>query len=274
MSINVEVEAGTSYRLYTAGKYCDRDIVVTAKGAASEPIIQPLEVTENGTYTAPSGVDGYSPVTVNVAGSGGGGDDVAGAIVDKTVKEFISNNASSIGEYSFRGCAKLTTVDAPNATSVGQYAFTSCSVLAFVNLPLVESVGQYAFNQCNKLMSIVLPSLTTASTNAFRDCQYVETIDLPKLTNIPANTFYGCRGLKALILRSETMVTLANTNAFTTCYRILGTKNAGFNPNGEKIGFIYVPAALLEEYKAADNWSSDSLVTQLRAIEDYPDICG
>lgn len=30
------------------------------------PVVEPLEVTENGTYTAPSGVDGYSPVTVNV----------------------------------------------------------------------------------------------------------------------------------------------------------------------------------------------------------------
>lgn len=29
-------------------------------------VIEPLSVTENGTYTAPSGVDGYSPVTVNV----------------------------------------------------------------------------------------------------------------------------------------------------------------------------------------------------------------
>lgn len=29
-------------------------------------VINPLSVTENGTYTAPSGVDGYSPVTVNV----------------------------------------------------------------------------------------------------------------------------------------------------------------------------------------------------------------
>lgn len=29
-------------------------------------VINPLSITENGTYTAPSGVDGYSPVTVNV----------------------------------------------------------------------------------------------------------------------------------------------------------------------------------------------------------------
>lgn len=36
----------------------------------SEPVIEPLTITSNGTYTAPSGVDGYSPITVNVASSG------------------------------------------------------------------------------------------------------------------------------------------------------------------------------------------------------------
>jgi hypothetical protein len=38
------------------------------KAEAKEPVIEPIEITENGTYTAPDGVDGYSPVTVNVAG--------------------------------------------------------------------------------------------------------------------------------------------------------------------------------------------------------------
>ena len=33
---------------------------------AAEPVVQALNVTENGTYTPPEGVDGYSPVTVNV----------------------------------------------------------------------------------------------------------------------------------------------------------------------------------------------------------------
>ena len=250
---------------------------VTVEAIPSEYIVPSgtKEIAENGTHD----VSAYASVNVNVESSGGG-DDVAGAIVDKTIVEFINNKASSVGEYVFRSCTKLQTVDVPNATSVGQYAFTTCSVLSSVNMPLVESLGQYAFNQCNKLRSIYLPSLTSITTNAFRDTQYIETIDLPKLTAIPANTFYGCRGLKALILRSPTMVTLANTNAFTTCYRILGTKNAGFNPNGEKIGFIYVPKALLsdddetKDYRRATNWSDDTLVTQFRAIEDYPEITG
>ena len=212
--------------------------------------------------------------------SGGGGDDIASAIVDRSVTEFASNTATKIGDYAFRNCTKLKSVNAPNAASIGEYAFQGCSLLESVNLPLAASIGQYAFNQCNKLMEIVLPSLTSAATNSFRDCQYVETIDLPKVTAISSQAFYGCRGLKALILRSNTIVTLSSTNAFTTCYRILGTKNAGFNPNGEKIGFIYVPKALLSDtdetmdYRRATNWSDSSLVTQFRAIEDYPEITG
>ena len=44
----------------------------TGTGGGGGAVVQPLSVTTNGTYTAPSGVDGYSPVTVNVSGGGGG----------------------------------------------------------------------------------------------------------------------------------------------------------------------------------------------------------
>lgn len=67
--IEISVDAGTSKRLLTAGKYCDRDILVSASGGAASPVIEPLEVNTNGTYTAPDGVDGYSPVTVNIVES-------------------------------------------------------------------------------------------------------------------------------------------------------------------------------------------------------------
>lgn len=38
----------------------------TGGGGGSAPVVQPLEVTENGTYTAPDGVDGYSPIVVAI----------------------------------------------------------------------------------------------------------------------------------------------------------------------------------------------------------------
>lgn len=35
-------------------------------GGGKSPVITSLEITENGTYIAPEGVDGYSPIVVNV----------------------------------------------------------------------------------------------------------------------------------------------------------------------------------------------------------------
>lgn len=42
----------------------------TASGGGREPVIAKLNVTENGTYNAPVGVDGFAPVNVNVGGGG------------------------------------------------------------------------------------------------------------------------------------------------------------------------------------------------------------
>ena len=36
--------------------------------------------------------------------------------------------------------------------------------------------------------------------------------------------------------------------------------------------YIYVPRALVEDYKVATNWST--FADRIRAIEDYPEICG
>lgn len=70
---NITVEGGSSVRLKTAGKYCDRDIVVTATGGGGEapkPILQEKTITENGEYTPDDGVDGFSKVLVNVESDG------------------------------------------------------------------------------------------------------------------------------------------------------------------------------------------------------------
>ena len=86
----------TTKTIKTAGKYCETDIVVenVQDGGGADPVINPLTITENGTYTAPSGVDGYSPVTVNVSGA----TDVTDSIVSVA---FSATNAydARIGLY-------------------------------------------------------------------------------------------------------------------------------------------------------------------------------
>lgn len=57
------------------------------------PVVQPLSVTQNGTYNPPSGVDGYAPVTVNVSGGSGSNVKYAG---DAYFGDYEGTNASSL----------------------------------------------------------------------------------------------------------------------------------------------------------------------------------
>ena len=76
----IEVAGGSSVRLPTAGKYCDRDIVVTATGGGStgggstggggSARLQTKTITANGTYYPDSGYDGLSYVDVAVPTGG------------------------------------------------------------------------------------------------------------------------------------------------------------------------------------------------------------
>lgn len=47
----------------------NNEVTVNVSGGGSA-VVQPLSVTQNGTYNPPSGVDGYAPVVVNVPGGG------------------------------------------------------------------------------------------------------------------------------------------------------------------------------------------------------------
>ena len=51
---------------YTASSGVDGYSPITVNVPQKEPNIQNLSITTNGTYTAPSGTDGYSPVVVDV----------------------------------------------------------------------------------------------------------------------------------------------------------------------------------------------------------------
>jgi hypothetical protein len=247
MSFNITVEGGKSVRLKTKGKYCDRDIVVTATGGVADPIIKPLEITGNGTYTAPDGVDGYSPVTVNVPT--GGGSENFDKLIERTLTE-VSSAVTSIGNGTFYKCNKLVSVDFPNVISIGADAFYNCYNLPSVDFPKAEIIGADAFNKCHKL----------------------ESVDFPKAIGISSNAFSSTYSLKTIILRKSVICSLASTNAFSGCYHLHGTKNSAYNPNGDKDCYIYVPRDLVDSYKSAPNWSK--FASQIRAIEDYPEICG
>ena len=177
---NITVEGGTSVRLPTAGKYCDRDIIITATG-------------------------------------GGGSDEFADFLTNKLTS--LNSNATSVRQYAFRGATALTSINLPKATSIATNSFYGCTKLTSANMPLVKSIADNAFNGCSILPYIVLPSLTSGGSYMFRYCYLLKTIDLPVIANIVNNMFGDCRRLTAVVLRkTDAICTLADTGAFANCY--------------------------------------------------------
>ena len=163
---------------------------------------------------------------------------------------------TSIGEYAFNSCDALTTVDFPLVTSIGASAFRSCEQLETINSPLVTSIENYAFNGCEVLKAVDFPLLTSIKSSAFDSCDALTTVDFPLVTSIEKYAFNGCDKISAVILRNaEVLCTLSAANAFASTPIKTGT------------GYIYVPSALIEDYKVATNWST--YATQFRALEDY-----
>ena len=181
--------------------------------------------------------------------------------------------ATKISNQMFYSCKELSSANFPNATSIGDYAFNMCQRLESINIPSATSIGSNSFGSCHILISVDFPNVTKISSSAFYNCFALTSANFPKVTNIGTQAFNGSYSLKAVILRSETMCTLSNTNAFASCRHFLGTVDNIYNPNGDKDGYFYVPRALLsdddatKDYRRATNWST--YATQFRALEDY-----
>ena len=240
---NISVQAGNSVRLLTAGKYCDRDIVVTAEGSDGGSAGNQLHGTLDGTLESI-----YSNVSKVIAYACRG---------ITTLTTVNLPEAISIETYAFYGCSGITNLNAPEVKTLGTYAFYNCSNLATINAPNVTSLGNSSFYGCKKLEEAVFPEATTVASSSFYQCTSLKKADFGKATNIYANAFASCTNLDTLILRrTEGVVTL---------------NGSGFS-NANVDGYVYVPAALVDSYMANANWTSHA--SRIRAIEDYPDICG
>ena len=187
--------------------------------------------------------------------------------------------AKSIGQYAFFGCTALTSVNFPLVTDLDTGTFYDCSnlrsvslpvyakrlpsyfcrecdKLSSVNLPLALNVSAYSFYNCSNLVKVCFPKASQIDQNGFYRCSKLTIADFPTVDiSIDSRAFYDCSALSSLILRSSNMPSLVNIDALSR------TKIAS------RTGYIYVPAALVDTYKAATNWST--YANQFRALEDY-----
>ena len=153
-----------------------------------------------------------------------GDDTMLISLIDRTATSFeIPEGTTSIGYYAFAYCLSLASIIIPDGvTLIGECAFALCTGLTSITIPdSVTSIGDSAFYGCTGLTSITIPnSVTSISNAAFGDCTNLTEIDFSTHNAVP---------------------TLADTSAFDYTSASL---------------VIKVPSALLDEWKAATNWST------------------
>lgn len=203
-------------------------------------------------------------------------------LMARTITVLDTDRLTVLGEYALANWASLESVNLPSVTSLqGRYTFYKCDNLKSVRMENVTYLGRNTFVQCKKLESVYFPEVDRFEATVFAQCASLDNVEFPKLTimmpgvfinctnlkradflallRIDQTDFMGCTSLETLILRRSQVVLLVNTNAFDDSGLSNGT------------GFVYVPKELVESYKTASNWSN--FASQIRAIEDYPEIC-
>lgn len=94
-------------------------------GSGHKSVIEPLTITENGTYTVSEGVDGYSPVTVNVASQSD--TDEPYTTLTATVKRA---DVAAVGVYveATKGTAKISGITDANGVCVLKLPYSTYTV--------------------------------------------------------------------------------------------------------------------------------------------------
>ena len=158
----------------------------------------------------------------------------------------IPDGVTSIESNAFRHCYSLTSITIPDSvTSIANIAFSACYSLPSITIPdSVTSIADNAFSTCYSLLSITIPnSVTSIANNAFGYCYSLASITIPNgVTKIESVAFSNCYSVAFYDFSNHTSVpTLSNTNAF-------GSIAADCQ--------IRVPAALVNAWKTATNWST------------------
>lgn len=161
-----------------------------------------------------------------------------------------------------RGCTKLVNFDFSEVTNLENNCCFYQTALTGVYAPKCTGFGTWGNNHFASCKSLVYFRAPIASGTCRQYCFDGDTalklVDAGGITYFSAgNNFRNCTALEVLILRSDRVITLNNTNDFTNV-----TQNVS----------VYVPSALVSSYQTATNWSTlfNNGILTFYALEGSP----
>lgn len=237
---------------YDVTEFASVNVAVPDKGITPEGT-KSLTITANGTVTEDVSTYKNVEVTVAVPVSGDGTDKTA-ALLDGTITAYNNSELTEIREKAFYGCIKMTSVDLPNVVKLGVDAFHTCKWLETINIPKLTAIPYQCFYYCFSLPdALVFPVCKSVSGYAI---SYAETkiLDILGGGQIESFAFYRASSFTTLILR--------NTETITTLQAAPSSIFADYTAVT-----VYVPDALLENYKTATNWVK--MAGQIKALSEY-----
>ena len=260
--IAITVDGGTTKKLLTAGKYCDRNIVVTATGGGGEPeppqdgktrlYIHVPPNSEPGRPPARNQVPLYIQQTVSQGVTIDWGDGSEPETLEGTGKVNTTHTYQEGGDFVIalevaEGCELSLGHGSFSFSVMGSTNNDNRVYTAMLKKIIlgdgIKSGGAYAFYNCYSLSNIILSiGISTINNAMFQNCYSVSSIIIPKsLETINSSAFSSCFGIKEYHFKPERPPYLSNTNAFS-----------GIPSDC----IIFVPKGSLEAYQTTTNWST------------------
>lgn len=238
--IEITVDGGTSKRLLTAGKYCDRNITVTATGGGGEP--EPPDDGKTRLYiTVPANAMPNLPpprnqvplyIQQSVAngvtidwGDGSTPETISGTGAVNTTHTYekagdyvISLDPAEGCELGFGGKSSSTSIFG-SALSSSRYLRSIINKIVIGNR--VPSISDYTLRQMYSIREIVVSKeVKSIGSDTFSFCHGLEKILLQEgLTKIGGSAFYECETITELTIPES--VNSIGSGAFRFCESLL-----------------------------------------------------
>lgn len=185
-------------------------------------------ITQNGTFSIKS----YAEASVNVQPN----------LQEKTATE----NGEVTPDTGYDGLSKVVVnvTASGGSNKLAQFADGTLTEITAEDLEGVTSIAEYAFYRRTSLESVILPdSVTTLHSSTFYRCTSLVSATMGSgLSVMRGDNFRDCTKLEYV--------------DFTRCTKVTAIPDSKIFNGAPSTCEIRVPAALVDEWKAATNWST------------------